>query len=313
MMKILFTVLATISLWACAQEVEVPVSSQLPLADPFILCHGDQYYAYGTGEPGFRVYVSRDLRNWEKRGIALDLNQSWGTKQFWAPEVYYSPERQRFYLFYSAEEHICVATSDHPAGPFRQAEQRPIREEKGIDASLFVDDDGTPYLYFVRFTDGNVIWAAQMDDTLTSIREETLTECVKALEPWERDMGKVAEGPSVLKEGGRYYLLYSANDYRSPNYGVGYATAPTPLGPWTKYPGNPILQKGLPSAGALTGVGHGAPFRALDGQRMYVFHAHHADTLIHPRMSYIQTSLSLEKDGTMHMTGAVLAPVISAQ
>ena len=310
MKKIAIAIITLISLWACAQEPEVPAVSQLPLADPFILFHGDRYYAYGTGEPGFRVYASKDLRTWEKLGIALDLSQSWGTKQFWAPEVYYSPERKRFYLFYSAEEHICVAWSDHPAGPYRQAVSRPLREEKGIDASLFVDDDGTPYLYFVRFTDGNVIWVAEMDESLESLREETLTECVKASEPWERDRGKVTEGPSVLKMDGRYYLLYSANDYQSPNYGVGYATASSPLGPWTKYPGNPVLQKGMPQAGSLSGVGHGAPFRDREGQMMYVFHAHQSDTVIHPRLMYIQTGLTLSKGGTLSLDGSVLAPTV---
>ena len=55
--------------------------------------------------------------------------------------------------------------------------------EKSIDTSLFIDDDGTPYLYFVRFTDCNVIWVAEMNDDLTGIKQETLTECIKAEEP----------------------------------------------------------------------------------------------------------------------------------
>ena len=86
-------------------------------------------------------------------------------------------------MFYSVEEHICVATSDSPVGPFRQESKQPIWEEKSIDTSLFIDDDGTPYLYFVRFTDGNVIWVAQMTDDLMKIKKETLSECIKAEEP----------------------------------------------------------------------------------------------------------------------------------
>ena len=42
-----------------------------------------------------------------------------------------------------------------------QDEKKPVREEKGIDASLFMDDDGKAYLYFVRFTGGNVIWGVR--------------------------------------------------------------------------------------------------------------------------------------------------------
>ena len=64
-------------------------------------------------------------------------------------------------MFYTVDEHICVATSDSPEGPFVQDEKKPVREEKGIDASLFMDDDGKAYLYFVRFTGGNVIWGVR--------------------------------------------------------------------------------------------------------------------------------------------------------
>ena len=73
-----------------------------------------------------------------------------------------------------------MATADVPQGPFRQEVKQPIWDEKSIDTSLFIDDDGTPYLYFVRFTDGNVIWVAEMNDDLTGIKQETLTECITA-------------------------------------------------------------------------------------------------------------------------------------
>ena len=107
---------------------------------------------------------------------------------------------------------------------------------------MFIDDDGTPYLYFVRFTDGNVIWVAQMTDDLMSIKTETLNQCIKAEVSWELLQGKVAEGPSLLKKNGVYYLIYSANHYENKGYGVGYATSDTPMGPWVKYSKNPLLQ-----------------------------------------------------------------------
>ncbi len=291
-----------------AGPVEGDGKSQLQIADPFILNYQGRYYAYGTGEDGFRVYVSDDLVDWTAKGIALDLDNCWGTKWFWAPEVYYIESRDLFYMFYSAEEHICVATSTSPEGPFVQDEMEPIREEQGIDASLFIDRDGKAYLYFVRFTDGNVIWVAEMNDDLKSLKEETLTKCLSAEEPWETIMGKVAEGPSVFKDGETYYLLYSANDYQSQDYAVGYATASSPLGPWTKYEGNPIFSKGFPNAGNLIGIGHGAPLKTTDGKLMYVFHAHDCDTLIHPRRTYVNSELEIAPDGTLSMPGKVVVP-----
>ena len=70
-----------------------------------------------------------------------------------APEVYYV--NNKFYMYYSAEEHICVAVSDSPLGPFRQAVQKPMLEdEKAIDNSLFLDDDGKAYLFLFALTMG---------------------------------------------------------------------------------------------------------------------------------------------------------------
>lgn len=82
---------------------------------------------------------------------------------------------------------------------FRQEVKQPIWDEKSIDTSLFIDDDGTPYLYFVRFTDGNVIWVAEMNDDLTGIKQETLTECIKVGEPWELSQDKPAKVLKVLQ------------------------------------------------------------------------------------------------------------------
>src|SRR5690554_5844402 len=119
------------------------------LADPFIMLHDDVYYAYGTNaNDGIEVYTSDDLKEWKKASeLALHKDNSYGDRWFWAPEVYYV--NGKFYMYYSAEEHICVAVADSPFGPFKQPVQKPMIEgEKTIDNSLFIDDDGKPYLFF---------------------------------------------------------------------------------------------------------------------------------------------------------------------
>ena len=208
------------------------VSNVLPIADPYILFYNGTYYAYGTSRAdGFEVYSSNDLKSWERSlRLALNKEDSYGDKWFWAPEVYYVEKDKKFYMYYSVEEHVCVAMSDSPLGPFVQDIKKPIREEKGIDTSVFFDEDGKAYLYFVRFTNGNVIWCAELEENLKEIKEETLTQCIEAAEPWEMVFGKVAEGPSIVKRDGLYYLLYSANDFRSQDYAVGYATSDSPFG-----------------------------------------------------------------------------------
>jgi Beta-xylosidase len=290
------------------KEAVVVISEKLPIADPFILCHDDIYYAYGTStDSGFEVYYSTDLEYWKKSdNPALHRSDSYGDKWFWAPEVYYDEAAGKFYLYYSAEEHICVAISDSPSGPFIQKEKKPMREEKSIDSSIFVDEDGTPYLYFVRFTNGNVIWVAELERDLITIKEETLKKCIEVSQSWEKSLGKVTEGPSIIKKGETYYLLYSGNDFRSRDYGVGYATSSSPWGPWIKYEYNPVLQK---PEDHLVGTGHGAPFRDRAGNYRYIFHAHSDTASVGSRTSYI-TDLSISPEGVLSIGGNIIEPKV---
>ncbi|KGE15937.1 glycoside hydrolase family 43 protein [Sphingobacterium deserti] len=294
---------------SCGSSQKLNQVSSLPLADPFILTHENRYFAYGTSsDRGFEVYHSDNLQRWTKHTqLLLNKDDSYGNKWFWAPEVYYNTRTSRFYLFYSAEEHICVATADSPLGPFRQTDRKPMSLEKGIDSSLFIDEDGKAYLYFVRFTDGNVIWVAELEDDWQTIKEETLTKCIDAsTQEWEQALGKVAEGASVIKRDGMYYLIYSGNDFRSPDYGVGFATARSPKGPWVKDMNNPILQR--PEKG-LVGTGHGAYFEDKKGKLKYVFHAHQDSTKVNPRLLYI---VDMEiKNGKVKMDkGTIIRPQV---
>jgi beta-xylosidase len=68
-----------------------------------------------------------------------------------------------------------------------------------------------------------------------------------------------------------YYLTYSANNYATAEYGVGYATASSPLGPWKKYAGNPILSQNATMG--MYSTGHGGIIASPDrGQLYYVHH-----------------------------------------
>lgn len=281
-----------------------PLQSALPLADPFILLHEGVYYAYGTGYArGFWVYVSSDLATWEKKTApALVRDDSYGEKKFWAPEVVYRPENRTFYMYYTAEEHLCVATAKSPLGPFKQDTRQPMRAERAIDSTLFVDDDGTPWLYFVIVADGrNIIWGAELErDWMTFKAGRQPFRCIAPERGWETIQGRVAEGPSVFKRDGIYYMMYSANHYINRDYAVGYATAASPRGPWKKADANPILRRPPPG---LVGTGHGAPFVDKNGSHRYVFHAHSSRDSVHPRKMYIagmavdkNSWLSIDKD-----------------
>lgn len=295
---LLFTLASCTSI-ATSTSTEVSKEINLvPLADPFILLYNDTYYAYGTGsEDGIEVMISEDLIYWQKvknerHGLALHKDDSYGDKWFWAPEVYYV--NGKFYMYYSAEEHMCVAISDSPTGPFIQEDKVPMLVgEKTIDNSLFIDDDGTPYLFFDRFNDGLNIWVAELEKDLKTIIIETLHPCIHVSQEWEEVWPRVNEGAFVIKHNDLYYMTYSANSYESQFYGIGCATAKDIMGEWTKYTHNPLLQ--MP--GNLVGVGHSSMFRDKDGDWNIVFHAHNNNSTIHPRNMFISSVKFMNLNG----------------
>ena len=271
------------------QSGERAREGQLMLADPFILEDDGWFYIYGThADDGIVVYRSRDLKRWSGRcgnaanGLALHKDDVWGEKWFWAPEVYRIGDR--YIMTYSAEEHICYAESDSPCGPFVQSEKRPYLDEKGIDSSIFVDDDGKAYMFWVRFTRGNVVWVAEMTPDLRQVKLETARRLIDVQEgTWEHLMGRVAEGPLVVKHKGLYYLTYSCNDYRSRDYAVGVAVADSPTGPYERCAGNPVLHRHC----GYVGTGHHALLRTKRGDLYMVYHAHYDGERVPPRQTLI--------------------------
>jgi xylan 1,4-beta-xylosidase len=232
-------------------------SDTIKLADPTIFPHNKKFYLYGTAakntDNGFLVYVSNDLKSWKlfdkNDGYALKKGDAFGKKGFWAPQVF--ADQQKFYMAYTANEQIAIAVSDSPTGPFVQQKKDSLPSTiKQIDPYVFIDDDGKKYLYHVRLTNGNRIFVAEMQDDLSSIKIETLQECVSGELPWEnthKATWPVTEGPTVVKQNDIYYLFYSANDFRNPDYAVGYATSNHPLGPWKKQMDSPIIVRNIPA------------------------------------------------------------------
>ena len=284
--------------------------SQVPLADPYILLEGDTYSAYGTNDAdGIRCYTSNDLRVWKYEGLALHKNNTTETKWFWAPEVYHV--KGKYIMYYSANEHLYAATANSPKGPFVQVGTYQmndlIGDEKCIDSHVFIDTDSTAYIFFVRFTDGNCIWQAKLSDDFITPIAGTLRKCFAVSQSWENKMGRVNEGPNVIKHGRRYFLTYSGNDYQSQDYAVGYAyTNNIASGNWTKYAQNPILRRW----DDLVGTGHHSLFYDKDSVLRIVFHAHNSKETIHPRLMYIGT-MQLRSNGLVMLNDPIIRPTLS--
>lgn len=265
------------------------MTALLTNADPFVLYHDGMYYGYGTNHnDGFLVYESRDLHTWKlaengRESFALKKDDIWGDKWFWAPEIY--KINDKFIIYFTSDYHISCAESDSPLGPFVQKEKKPITaHEKRIDNHLFIDDDGKGYCFFSRCYSseedpGSTIWAIEMEDDYMTAREDTLFHCVSRTEAWESVQNVIMEGPFVVKHEGKYYLTYSANDYKSHDYAVGYAVADNIKGPYVKIEKEPILRR----PPGMVGSGHHSFFTDKDGKMRIAFHVHHDEKEIHPR------------------------------
>lgn len=263
-------------------------------ADPSIYVENGKYYLSGTknSKPlGFALLESEDLKEWhypaaltEKKGMILTAGEStYGTQGFWAPQIL--KNKSNYYLTYTASSQVVLAASPCLTGPFTQTVVEPIdATAHNIDSYIFKDEDGKYYLYHVRFNNGNYIWVAEFDFQKGKIKPETLRQCFTNTEAWEKtpafESAPIMEGPTVIKMKGVYYLFYSANHFKSMDYAVGYATAKTPFGPWTKHPNSPIIHRSIVKE---NGAGHGDFFFDKKNNPWYVYHVHFSDTEVGPR------------------------------
>ncbi|MCK9222742.1 MAG: glycoside hydrolase family 43 protein [Limnochordia bacterium] len=268
-----------------------PVISQpgMDHGDPFAMSYLGRYYLYHTGGSGVHLHTSTDLVNWRYEGTVLAPKAEchWAQVDYWAPEVMYS--KGTFYMYVSgtkrtakggddALRRLGIARSKSPLGPF-EWDEHPLFDEWSIDAHPYRDDNGSLWLFYnirteeTRYVDGttgcgNVVEAMSAPDQAVGNQMRVTFPT----EPWEGDKKGTwywNEGPTVLKRRGTYYQMYSGGCYRDETYAIGVATAPSPLGPWTKYPRNPIFT----STSAISGPGHHSVVLGPDGVNLYaVYH-----------------------------------------
>ena len=246
-LSFLVTVLFTfVSLPSLAQRSGSPIlSGDHP--DPEVRIFNGKYYIYPTNEgpEEFHAYSSDDLTNWVDEGAIFSLRTdcSWANINGWAPSVI---ERNgTYYLYYTAEAKIGVATSSSPTGPFVDLGRPFIGSDPFtvdiIDAMAFIDDDGQAYLYYGG-SNGARLVVRQLNPDMVSF----------ASGPRDITPPNFTEAPFVVKRDGVYYMMYSNGSWFNETYNVQYSTASSPLGPWTY--GGQILA----SADGITGPGHHA-------------------------------------------------------
>ena len=290
------------------------------IGDPFILPHKDRYYAFATGGGDrFFVWESRNLRAFGGQKTALS-GVAWASVDFWAPEVF--EYQGRFVMIYSARRtsdhslRVGIAFSNEPEGPYQDL-GKPLFDfgYAAIDGTLFVDEDGTPYLFYARdCSENQVLWrheshiyGVRLNEELTAIEGESVFLTCPDL-GWEKHSGnwRWNEGPSVLKHDSQYYLFYSANACSSKEYGVGYAVADDVLGNYRKPKDNRLLSYVEEEGNILvSGPGHNSFFQVGDE----LFTAYHSHTF--PKSPSGNRRLNVSRagfhvDGTPYINGPTM-------
>lgn len=263
------------------------------LADPFVLRHGEHYYAYGTvpEQPDgrqFPVIESTDLVHWQPHGGTLIPS---GGDAFWAPEVAFHDHK--FYMYYSAhgidgrDHQLRVASSGDALGPFTDLGVRLVPDEPfSIDAHPFRDADGTWYLFYsIDFLTLDGDW--RVGTGIVVDRMLSMTQLageprvvVRPFADWQlflaqRSMyGQVfdwhtIEGAATRVHDGRYYCFYSGGAWEHDTYGISYVVADHPLGPYTRID-DPPLMRSVPEH--VIGPGHNSFTQAPNGEEVVVYH-----------------------------------------
>ena len=256
--------------------------------DPFVLHYLDTYYLYHTGRDGIHLYTSADLVGWAYRGVVLHGHESpehWAQIDLWAPEVMHHDGT--FYMYVAAtrkrpEGHgddqlrrQGIARSASPLGPF-EWDAEPLAAEWSIDGHPYCDENGDLWLFYNIRTEASRYWdgttgCGNVVDRLAAPDQLEGAQAVVAFpnKRWEGNRDGTwywNEGPCVLKRRGMYYQMYSGGFFADDTYGVGFATAPAPRGPWTKYHANPILKSGR----EVRGPGHHSVVTGPDGATPWV-------------------------------------------
>ena len=279
-------------------------------ADPSVITVGDEYYLYVTNSDGgdcsyIQGYKSKNLTDWEWLGrVFVPDRNAWAVSSLWAPEVV--EHNGKYYMYYSGYDTnlrhmgIGLAVSDSPAGPFKEFEGtlangtvvdktispfNSVFKEydssfKLIDPNLFIDDDGRIYLYVSQdqVRGQSSVYGMELESDLVSIKVDTLTgPLAKPSLEWENPYAtsKWNEAPFMFKHNGKYYLLYSANFYKSSLYSIGCAVSTSPLGKFTKME-TPLLSA-REEWPYISGPGHCSIFPSVDKSEYYIAYHSHVD------------------------------------
>ena len=239
--------------------------------DPSIVRVGEDYYMVNSSFlyfPGIPVSHSRDLVHWEVIGYVM-TDAAWaeehmgglsGGRGFWAPDISYHDgwftvcATLRLNDDAPCIQQQMVTRSRRPEGPY---ETPVLHSVRGIDPSIFRDDDGRCYMLLNR---GARIMELSADG------RRCLSEPKMIWYGWDKHG---PEGPHILKKDGWYYC-FLAEGGTGKGHKITVARSRRLMGPYEDCPFNPIMTQ-RDEAGAIQCCGHGKPVSTPEGAWYMVY------------------------------------------
>lgn len=247
-------------------------------ADASIVLAGGESYIFATEDPWggetLGCWHSADMVRWTLCTLNWPTKQAASTPEsnrnlVWAPSVVRA-RNGKYYMYVSVGSEVWVGVADAPLGPWKNAlGDKPLipatfnRAYNMIDAEVFLDTDGTAYLYWgsgLHWVNGHC-FAVRLKPDMISFDGE----------PRDVTPPHYFEGPFMYKHAGKYYLMYSEGKTTNSSYNVRYSVGDTPFGPFREGVNSPILVSD--EARQILGPGHHAVFDR-DGKTYILYHRH---------------------------------------
>lgn len=264
MKKCILLFLFTLMNWSFyAQEYpKVIIPGDYP--DPSIIRDGEDYYMTHSPfyyAPGFLIWHSRDLVNWEPVCRALT---DWKGSAMAPDLVKY---KDKFYIYYPAAGTNWVIWANDIQGTWSKPVDLKIG---GIDPGHIADENGNRYLYV---NEGEVIRLT--DDGLATIGEKKAVYTGwEYPQKWNTEC-MCLESPKLNYRDGYYYMTSAQGGTAGPatSHMVVAARSKSPLGPWENSPYNPIVHT-YSSRDNWWSKGHGTLIDDINGNWWIVYHAY---------------------------------------
>lgn len=233
-------------------------------ADPTILRDGKDYYMTHSPfyyAPGFLIWHSQDLINWEPICRAVPEYKGSG----FAPDLV--RYRNKFYIYYPAAGTNWVVWSENIKGPW----SKPIDlKVAGIDPGHIVDDQGNRFLFL---NEGIVVRLAE--DGLSTVGEKK-----KVYDGWAYPKSWITEcmcleSPKLNYRNGYYYMTSAEGGTAGPatSHMVVSARSKSIMGPWENSPYNPVIHT-YSATDNWWSKGHGTLIDDVNGNWWIVYHAY---------------------------------------